>query len=46
MLKTCGSLGQTKKKIEKADNFSQGFNFESAQIELKGDEGEILYLTN
>lgn len=34
------------KKIENADNFSQGFDFESAQIELKGDEGEILYLTN
>lgn len=34
-----------KKKLEKADNFSHGFNFEFAQIELKGDKGEILYLT-
>lgn len=34
-----------KKKFENADNFNQGFNFESAQRELKGDEWKILYFT-
>lgn len=38
-----GSLRQKNKKFENADNFSQSFNFKSAQIELKGDERKILY---